>query len=239
MTKVTLSRENLRYSETVNRLDALRRVLFLHKVPPDTLREIAAAGHERACVVGEEVFRERERCLGLIVVLSGAAWTFKTDSRGRQMVLGIERPGGSVGDLPLFDGGNYPYSAEASAEDTRLFIVRPEAFARLTETYPEIARGAVRALAIENRRLIEMLKAQALHTVRSRLAAYLLHAADDQASFSLPETNAAIGSRVGTVREVISRTLHALEDAGIVTLSGRTVTLLNLDKFRHIAQEEG
>lgn len=84
---------------------------------------------------------------------------------------------------------------------------------------------------------MEMLKAQALHTVRARMAAYLLHAAGETDTFLLPETNAIIGLHVGTVREVVSRTLHTLHDTGAIDLRGRTVTLRDRDALRRIAEQ--
>jgi CRP-like cAMP-binding protein len=83
-----------------------------------------------------------------------------------------------------------------------------------------------------------MLKAQTLHTVRSRLAEYLLQAAGEEITFPLRDTNDAIGSQVGTVREVVSRTLHAFKDAGAITLQGRTVTIRDRDVLRRLAQRD-
>jgi CRP-like cAMP-binding protein len=220
----------------MERHEALRRVLFLKPLPEAVRQEIACAGYEKALHRrGELLFSEHDRCIGLIVVLSGAVRVHKIDSRGREMTLAIDRPGDSVADLSLFDGGNYPASAEAHEDDTRLFIVPRDRFQALTAVHPEIAAASIRALAVQMRKLIEMLKAQSLHTVSARIAGYLLQAAGDEVTFSLRETNEAIGSQVGTVREVVSRTLHGLADAGAIRLRGRTVTILCRDVLCRIA----
>ena len=62
---------------------------------------------------GEIVFSEGEPCAGLYVVESGSIRIFKSSSGGREQVLSIEGPGGSVAELPVFDGGNYPASVIA------------------------------------------------------------------------------------------------------------------------------
>jgi CRP-like cAMP-binding protein len=220
----------------MQRIEALRRVLFLKALPQDTLIEIGASGRERIFSAGETVFLEKDPCLGLLVVLQGAVKVCRIDTRGREFILGIEKPGASIGDLALFDGGNYPASAFAAMSDTCLLIVSPSAFSRLTQKHPEIAVGAIRALAVQQRRLIEMLKASTLQSVRSRIAAYLLTQAEERAVFSLTETNATIGSHIGTVREVVSRTLHLLEDESLVRLEGRTVIILNRAGLQAIAE---
>ena len=204
---------------------ALRKVYFLKTLPEETLQEVAEAGKERSLQKGEVLFLETERCLGLIVVLRGAIKVYKLDSRGRELTLDREMPGESVLELPLFDGGNYPANAEAAEEDTQLLIVPPEWFRRLMVAHPEIAEQALKALGTRTRKLMQMLEAQALYSVRARLADYLLRAANGSQTFALTETNEMIGSQIGTVREVVSRTLRIFADAGAITVSGRTITM--------------
>lgn len=235
MTLVTVFYAWQAYNVTMQRIEALRRVLFLKSLPCETLAEIAAAGRERTLSAGEVLFLEKEPCLGLLVVLRGAVKVCRIDSRGREFIFGIETPGTSIGDLALFDGGNYPASAFASVSDTCVLVVPPASFAHLTFRHPAIAAGAIRALAVQQRRLIEMLKASTLQSVRVRIAAYLLARAEDNTAFALTETNATIGSHIGTVREVVSRTLHLLEDEGLVALEGRTVLVLNRAALQAVA----
>lgn len=223
----------------MTRIEALRRLQFLKGLPEETLADVAAAGRERRLAPGEFLFCEGDPCTGLLVPLSGAVKLFRLDARGREMILGVEGPGGPVGEIALFDGGNYPMSAAASSPaGATVYVVPRERFQRLMEAHPEIAVGAVRALAVVNRKLIEMLKAQTLHTVRARIAAYLLHAADQSGgTFALRESNATIGSHVGTVREVVSRTLHGLEDQGAIALHGRTVTVRDRALLARLAEQ--
>ena len=209
----------------MNREEALRRVLFLKSLPEATLLKIAQAGEERRLAKGELLFAEHDHCIGLLVVLCGAVKVYKLDSRGRELTLGLERPGGSVVELPLFDGGNYPASAEAAETDTIVLIVSRARFQEILLANPEIMAQALRTLAVRMRKLLQMLEAQSLHTVRARLVMYLLSVSDTKTSFLLPETNDAIAGHLGTVREVVSRTLRSLKDDGLISLQGRVVTL--------------
>jgi CRP/FNR family transcriptional regulator len=217
-------------------VEALRRVSFLKSLPEPTVEAIATAGRAQTLGKGETLFTEHQKCLGLIVVLVGAVKVYSLDTRGRELTLDREGPGESVMELPLFDGGNYPASAEAVEENTQVFVVPRIEFLRLMVDYPEIAVQGLRATAMRMRRLMKMLEAQTLHTVQARLADYLLRTAAGRDSFPLEETNEAIGSRIGTVREVVSRTLHSLKERGAIDLTGRHVHLRDLPLLARIAE---
>ena len=216
--------------------EALRRVIFLKALPDTALAAIASAGETRRLGKGELLFAEYDRCLGLLVVLTGAVKVYKLDNRGRELTLGLEGPGGSVVELPLFDGGNYPASAEAALDGTTLLIVSRGRFQTLMAAYPEIAAEVVRALAVRMRMLISQVEAQTLHTVQARLADYLLQAAQGRLLFRLEETNEAIASHVGTVREVVSRTLRGFREQGAVALCGRWVKVQDQTALVRIAE---
>jgi CRP-like cAMP-binding protein len=218
----------------MNRLQALKRVLFLRDLPEATLLALAEQGIDRTFGKGEMLFREREAAAGLFVVRTGAVRLAKFDTIGRELVLGRAQPGDAVGEIALFDGGNYPHDALADEDGTVVFTLSRAIFLAQMTQFPELAIGGLRLLTIQNRRLIEMLKAQTLHTVRTRLAAYLLASAEGD-TVTLPENNTMLGAHIGTVREVISRTLHGLEDSKVILLAGRTVTILDRAKLQEVA----
>ncbi len=214
----------------------MRRISFLKALPDSVLEAVAASGSTKKLQIGETLFVEHQKCMGLVVVLTGAVKVYSLDSRGREMTLDRQEPGESVLELPLFDGGNYPASASAATDNTKVFVVARTEFQQLMAEHPEIAAQALRSLAIRMRRLLKMLEAQALHTVQTRLAAYLVRAAAGRPAFSLEETNEAIGSRIGSVREVVSRTLRSLKEQGAIDLSGRHVTIRDAELLVRIAE---
>jgi len=214
-------------------------VRFLKALPEETLAAIAAAGQERVLGKGEMLFGEADACLGLLVVLTGAIRVFKIDARGRELTLTTEAPGASVAELPLFDGGNYPAGAEATEDGTAVLVVPRERFRALMAAHPNIAEEALRTLASRMRALVAMVEAQTLHTVRVRLAADLLRVAAGRAAFRLEETNEQIGSRIGTVRDVVSRTLGSFRQEGVLAVEGRLVTICDGAGLRRIVEAGG
>lgn len=77
----------------------------LDEVELNSLAERAGA---RTYSQGEVLFSEGEPCAGLFIVISGRVRIYKTSAGGREHVLSVEGAGGSIAELPVFDGGNYP-----------------------------------------------------------------------------------------------------------------------------------
>lgn len=223
---------------TEHEINLLRRPLILKGLSEPAFHALASAGERRRYGKGQLLFAENQPCIGLIVVLAGAVRIFKMDPRGRELTLGREEPGSTVAELPLFDGGNYPASSEAAEDETILYVVPRARFQELARQYPEIPAAALKALGVRLRKMLKMLEAHSLHTVRARMAAYLVRAAHGHPTFVLEETNEAIAGQLGTVREVVSRTLRSLREAGVITIHGRKVQILDRPALTRIATSQ-
>lgn len=183
---------------------------------------------------GEIVFSEGEPCAGLYVVESGSIRIFKSSPGGREQVLSIEGPGGSVAELPVFDGGNYPASVVA-IEDTVLLFVSKQDFHDLCLAHPEVALKVLKVVGARLRRLVGIIEELSFTTVRHRLSAYLLRLAQDQGKkvaqgveVTLPSNNQELAAQIGTVRELVSRNLSRLQMEGLLTVDGRCLIIRDL-----------
>jgi CRP-like cAMP-binding protein len=213
----------------------LCEVPFLRDLPPDVIDTIRRSGTVRRYTRGEPLFMQGEPAQGLFVVVRGSVRVYQIGASGREHVLAVERPGSSVAELPLFDGGPYPAYAEA-AEESLLFTVGSERFAELLRDHPEVARQVIRALAHRLRRLVQTVEGLALKEVRQRAAAMLLQLAEEHGSeFTLPASNEQIAAQLGTAREVISRALHGFAHDGLIDLDGRRVRVLDVEGLRERA----
>lgn len=185
----------------------------------------------RRYAAGELVFGEGEPCTGLYVVESGNVRIFKSSASGREQVLGIEGPGSSVAELPVFDGGNYPASVAAIDDATLLFVSKQD-FQSLVLTHPQVALKVLRVVGARLRRLVGIIEELSFTTVRHRLASFLLRLAQsggkptsEGIEVLLPASNQELASQIGTVRELVSRNLSRFQAEGVLKIEGRTVTI--------------
>ena len=212
----------------------LRRVPFFAVLEEVELRRLA--GH---CVVRnlrkeELLFAENDPCEGMYVVQSGAVKVFKMAETGREQVLVIERAGSTVGELPVFDGGNLPASA-AALEDSRLLFLPKREFLSLCRQNSEVAFAVIRSLAWRFRYMTALVEELSLKEVSHRLARFLRDRAlavgvrtRRGVEFPLEETNQQIAAEIGTVRDLVSRNLRRLVDRKIIKMERRKVIVLNM-----------
>ena len=183
---------------------------------------------------GEIVFSEGDPCAGMYVVESGHVRIFKTSAGGREQVLSIDGPGGSVAELPVFDGGNYPASVSAIEDSTLLFISRQD-FHALCMTHPQVALKVLRVVGARLRKLVGIIEELSFATVRHRLAAFLVRMAQKEGrrmsegiEITLPASNQELASQIGTVRELVSRNLSRFQSEKLIQMDGRRIVIPNL-----------
>jgi CRP/FNR family transcriptional regulator len=222
---------------TGDMVDVLGRLPYLAAVPSPELRRLAARCAWRAVRRGGTIFREGEPALGLFVITEGRVKLARLSPGGREQVLHVEGAGASLGEVPVFDGGGYVATAVALTEVRVLFVAREALFA-LCRRRPDVAMGIIAVLARRLRRFAALIADLALRDVTERLAAFLLaEAPRDGGAFELG-TQDEIASRLGTVRELVSRSLARLAAAGLIARSGRRVRLLDPKGLRALADRE-
>jgi CRP/FNR family transcriptional regulator len=226
------------------RMNTLRKVAFFSTLGEPTLRALADACWPKHYRKGEILFLEGEPCPGLFVVHSGAVKIFKTSPGGREQVLTIESEGRPIAELAVLDEGPYPASAMA-VEDTTVLLIPKSDFHRLCRQHPEIAFGIIRSLAGRFRRLVGLIEALAFLEVGQRMARWLLEKALREGKrtprgveFTLDVTHHELAAQIGTVRELVSRTLSRWQHQGILAVENRTIILLDLERLRQEAEGE-
>jgi len=188
---------------------------------------------------GATIFTEGDVCNALLIVETGTVKVVKCAPDGRQQLLEIERRGNSLAEIPLFDGGTYPASAEA-ADHVVLLRLPADDFRKICLQNPELSLKVFKVLAHRLRHLFSLVEQLSFSTVRRRLIAHLLRIADEHGhqtsrgiEFELAENNEELAARLGTVRELISRNLGRLHGAGLIEMKRRAVTIPDVALLRN------
>jgi CRP/FNR family transcriptional regulator len=210
----------------IGKLEALRAVPMFRELPQAILDEVLAGCTERSFRKEETVFLEGEASRGLLVIRHGSLKVYKLRESGREQVLEIEGPGRSVAEMPLFDGQPYPASCSA-IEDSLVLTMPVSSFHRLLRRHPDLASAVIAGLAQRLRHMVDLVEEISLKAVRERLGGLIRELAGDRDRFELAWNHQLIAARIGTVREIVSRTLGLMVQEGILAVDGRTVTVLD------------
>ncbi len=221
-----------------SRAEALKKVPLFADLSEKELAFLAERATPRRLGAGELIFSEGEACEGLYVVESGAIRVFKTSAGGREQVLTIEGAGGSVAELPVFDGGDYPASAAAMNQATVLFVSKRD-FQALCLEHPQVALKVLKVVGKRLRRLVGIIEELSFTTIHHRLASLLLRLAERRGKrtargveITIQSSNQELAAHIGTVRELVSRNLSRLQAEGIIRMEGKTIIIPNLDALR-------
>src|SRR5438477_3581588 len=211
----------------MDKIAALRRTALFKELDDVTLGALAGRSVERRFARDEVLFIAGEEARGLFVIVEGSVRAFRESVEGREQVIHVERAGATVAEVPVFDDGTFPSTVAAEEETTALFIDRRDV-RRLCIEHPEIALAALKVLAGRLRRCAELVEALSLREVGQRLARFLLSEArrsgtraENGISMNLTQTNQQIASRLGSVREVISRAFTRLQHEKLIVVDGR------------------
>jgi len=237
--QLTASRTMLPMPQTItsSALAILKGVAIFSGLSEQEFAFLSARVVPRQFSAGEMIFSEGDPCPGLYVVETGHVRIFKSSPGGREQVLSIDGPGSSVAELPIFDGGNYPASAQAVSERGLLFFSKQD-FQSLCVQHPQVALKVLRVVGGRLRRLVGIIEELSFTTVRHRLAAMLVRLARSQGTrkgsgitTTLPANNNELAAQIGTVRELVSRNLSRFQSEGLIEIDGRTIFIPDLKKL--------
>jgi len=204
------------------------------------LQGLAQRSIEKRFAADDVLFWEGEPCAGIFLIIQGTVKIFRTSAGGREVMLSIEAAPATVAELPLFDGGAYPASVRATEPVVALFINKSD-FQQFCRQNPDVALKVLAVVGRRLRHLVGLVESMTFGSVTQRLARMLLDAAKAAGSdtFDLPATHQELASRLGTVREVVSRNLGRFRAQGLISIQERQVHIVNRAGLQQESEAQG
>ncbi|GAH58909.1 unnamed protein product, partial [marine sediment metagenome] len=135
----------------------------------------------------------------------------------------------------LFDINGNTVSAQAMVPSV-LYAIEKSELEALVREYPQLALNMIKVLARQMHDYLSLVEDLSFKSVISRLARILLEysretTVHNPSKFSQQE----IAAMVGTVREVIGRSLKALEKEGLIRLDRSRIIIMDSQALRQVA----
>jgi len=209
--------------ESEEKLRALRENPYFEHLPEADLERVSLGVSLREFERGETLFWEGDPCAGLHIVRTGCIKLYRLSPQGRQYIVRLVQEKDTFNEVSVFDGGGNPVNAEA-LEPSRVWVVEPDCIRRTVTTNPEFAQKVIYNLGQNLRALVQAASEMAFYQVTHRLARLIRETrpADPDGTRLTQDQMAA---RLGTVREVVARSLRELERSGAIRVENRRITV--------------
>jgi CRP-like cAMP-binding protein len=220
--------------EPAKKLKLLHRNEYFEGLDDDLLNQVAAHMQLREYERGEALFWEGDPCSGLHIIEQGFVKLYRISPQGRQYIVRVLQEGDTCNEVPTFDGGTNPVNVEA-LETTRVWVIQTDILRDLLRAHPEFAQKVINNLAKNLRGLVRMVSEMAFYQVTHRLARLISQQPPDELS-GAPWTQEQLAARLGTVREVVARSLKELERSGAIQMEKRRIEVSDPDVLEQWAQ---
>lgn len=227
-----------------DKIEIFRQTELFQGLEESALSLFAERAVEKRLAPREILFLGGEPARGMFVIAKGAIRAFRTGADGREQTIHVERAVTTIAEMPVFDGGSYPSTA-AAEEPTIVYFLDKNLVLNASLKHPELALAAVKLMAGRLRRCAELVETLSLREAGQRLANLLLAEGRSHGvktpngvKLKLKLTHNQLASRIGTVREVITRILFRLQNQGLIIHDGKEILIPDIKALAVYADAE-
>jgi CRP-like cAMP-binding protein len=222
-------------------VEHLKSLPYFSGLGSEELEAVRQLVFERSAERGELILLEDEPTQMVYFVVTGVVKAFKTSAAGKEQILSILRPGDSFNDPSVFDGGPNPVSAIAMSP-VRLYGISKADMETLLREHPGIALNIIKVLAGKVRHFVSLVEDLSFRHVTGRVAKLLLEYAaaspgeEEKEKGPRPRlTQQDMAAMVGTAREVVGRSLRALEEEGAIKMERHRIAIVNKEALKEMS----
>jgi CRP-like cAMP-binding protein len=200
---------------------------------PADLEVLSTAGEIIKKYPGTHLFKEGEAATSAFLVREGDVDLYRGPSDQREIV-GRVGPGSVIGDIAMFSGQPFIWSARAVGHVTAFRFDRDRLLPELARSSAITLRWLVASLTqLERtqRRVLNLMH----KTVLAQVAGLLVNEADDRGEVALSQST--IATLLGVSRQSVNESLTELKRRRQVETGYRLVRVLDPDELRRVAAQ--
>jgi len=213
-------------ADTAAKIRALRQNLYFEHLDAASLQSVADCTSLREFERGETLFWEGDPCAGLHIVQQGSLKLYRLSPQGRQYIIRVLQEKDTFNEVSVFDSGGNPVNAEA-LEVCRVWVIESGCIRRMVHANPDFAQKVINNLGQNLRGLVRAVSEMAFYQVTHRLARLISQIPPEEliGESGTRWTQEQLAARLGTVREVVARSLRELERSGAIRTENRRIRI--------------
>ena len=222
-------------SDSIRARKVLIAVQHFADLPNEILDALIQRMIPRDVDAGQVIHLEGEPSEKIYILEKGWAKSVRTAIDGREQATIMLKAGELFGDEAVFLGAPYPVTVIA-LEKVKMWVIQKQALLETIQRYPALAMVFIRRLSGRVLYYVDLVEDLGLRNVQARVANTLLkHAELVDGNLIVPRqhwtTLDEMAIRLGTVRDVLSRTLNALEGEGILKIGRTKISIIDPQKL--------
>jgi CRP/FNR family transcriptional regulator len=214
--------------------DNLGKLRYFAGLEPVQLTGLPQLFSERTFLKGQTIVSEGDYDDNLHFVISGVVKVFKTSTEGKEQIIKLVRPGASFNDIAVFSSGPCPWSAQALGSTITCLINKKDLLPVMKNNWL-IALNVITALAEQSRILLTLIADLSFKNVTGRVAKILLENSSPRPDGFPRLTQYEMAAMAGTAREVVGRSLKALEEVGAIKLERHRIVIADKEYLKQLA----
>lgn len=219
-------------------MEMFRELSVLNDIADNELEIILSKLSEVKYKKNSLIFLEGEPGKFFYFIFKGLIKLSKVSNDGQEKIIQILKTNDIIGEVVLFDGGNYPTTAEV-IEDCLLGRIKCSDFINIINNNPNIANNFLKVMSIRLRQAQRQIRNLALKDAYGRLASRLFKLSRDHGVendkgivIEINLSNQEIAKLVGTSRETVSRILNEFKRKNIIDINQQKITIINMKKLK-------
>lgn len=219
----------------LNYTDVLGKNSLFRGLSKGEIGEIIRSVHHqsKAYSKGEVVANEGDNYDRLILIVKGAVVGEMMDFEGK--VLRVEQRSApeTVAIAFIFGNNNRLPVTITAVEETRLLFIPRDDLVKLFSGNKIVLSNFLDNMADRAQFLSRHLRMLGLHSIRGKIAHYLLEQVKLQGStdIRMPHTQAALSEMFGVARPSVARVLRDMNNASIIESRGKNIRIINTEEL--------
>lgn len=227
-----------------DKLKVVRTAPLFGALPERDWSTVANLLGERRYGKDEYIFFEGDPPEALYIVWAGRVKLLRHSREGRDVVLDVMGPERLLGEMAVFEGAPYDFTAQAM-EPTALVTIARQDFLALLRRFPRLSLAVIAELGRRLRSASDLVHSLAVERVERRVARVLLKMADAAGKpadgggtlIDVTLTRQDVADMAGTTVETAIRTMSRLRRQGMLDTKRGRVVILDWGRLQAVAED--
>ena len=222
-------------------LKRMQRLALFQGVPAEKLKALAERALYRTYKAGEMFIGETDPAHAFYVIITGQVKLYKSSPEGREQTLNLLGPGDPFGMCTAFAIDSFPANAMA-LEESGILLIPGQVMEDVAMKEPRLLVNIIQVLSDRLRESMSLIESLSLMEIPQRLASFLLQALAREGGQEINQLELTVTQRelakiLGATPEALSRGIRKMSNAGLLSVDGRSIRILDWNALRDLAEK--